>query len=373
MQNIFVVVLSCFILAASGSSPMQQPNQYTVKFSRPVTEPPSDSLLDYTHPLVKASSEILQTTKSDKEHNDALVNQGLTVHPGSRANNVIPRDIFDKLEKEFPYSKNRTAPMNGRMVQVRNLYQLKSGPRAGSYLGANLIDFSQYGGTLHRYIATEAPFYADDYWRMVIDQKSQILVSLTTEDDNKITFPALRGNIPIDLHHLKKGEKVEIDDRYIIQNEKEEIFQSSSDQEKILIKHLKVTDTKDNSSYLIHHIIYRDWYDGKLVEHPQSLVNLLQAIDYSEGTFKLCAKIPIIVNCGYGYGRTAVVILAHQIHHMLTLVKNTNIDVELEPMLYSLQDQLAYKALVGADDDKRTKYQNFKTLIEYTVKALVAG
>jgi len=166
------------------------------------------------HPLVMASSEFLKMKgncessilQSNLDHNLALFQKGLSPHYGSRVNNVIPSYESDKLVKTFPHSLEKLFPMNRRITNILNLYRLKTGERKGCYLGANVFDFSSdlLNGGDQKYIATEAPYDRLDYYRMVIDSKSRILVSLTTDvdDSEKEAFPKIRNGIKTNIHHL---------------------------------------------------------------------------------------------------------------------------------------------------------------------------
>lgn len=233
---------------------------------------------------------------------------------------------------------------------LRSITYLKSGPNLNSYLGANLVDFNKYTmNENQKYIATEAPFDVSDYYCMIIDTKAKILVSLTTDEDAKSDsdFALIRGqNKPVDLHHLKPGSTLKFDDFIVELIEEEDLSDT------LIIKYIRIINGP--FSYLINHIIYKNWFDGEFAAHPDNIINIIKAIDHSQETTGSTNQNPIVVNCGYGYGRTAVLILADQIKNMLRNYTNKveSIDeiavaLELTPMIWSIQNEIAKGALTG--------------------------
>lgn len=355
----------------------------TVKFDRPAQEPNYDLLLDQPHhPLIHASAAALEQVTSDREHNEYLVRQGHTCHRGSRANNIITLSTFQTLARELEYSKGFAHPMNGRPVNIDNLYRLKTGPRRQAYLGANLFDFSSYLNDDQLYIATEAPYHLDDYFRMVIDTNSRVLVSVTTDDDNseEAIFFKIRDGISVDLHHLSPDTLCPIDEHGFVAYEREVIRTPKFGGAPLTVAHYKVSN--GDNSYLIHHIKYKNWVDN-YPGHNTCLLELIAAINESQQELQTHSRNPVTVNCGFGYGRTASMILIHQISRMIpaiiksqhltsqSMILNENIQIDLWGMIYSLQEQLAYKALIGMSASPEDRFNKFYAEVQQVVGALI--
>lgn len=150
----------------------------------------------------------------------------------------------------------------------------------------------------------------------------------------------------MDIHHFKGDFKLKFDDVLI------ELINEENIGDSIIVNNIKITTGLD--SYSINHIIYKNWYDGDFAKHSDNMVNIIAAIDHAQKM--ICSNFdnPIVVNCGYGYGRTAILILADQIKNMVRGFINenkyqatVNIDLELKPMIFSIQNEIANGALTG--------------------------
>jgi protein tyrosine phosphatase len=267
------------------------------------------------------------------EHSGEMYRKGLTVHLGSRANNVGNKEV-SVIDSDGVCRRNRIA-------NAHTLYQLKTGPNKGKFLGANIFDFSEqnHNGACQKYIASEAPFSVDDYYRMIIDTKTRVLVSLTQAGDTK----EYRDFIPSDNFHLIKRTIVEFDDIKIECTE--ELVDAN-----LITKKLKVKEPS-KQPYNIIHLIYKNWPDADKLKSftVNELVNVMKTIDKCQAELNATEKNPICVNCMYGFGRTGAFILMHQLYKMLTplihetkdLQKLLPAEVDIEPMIYTIQSKLA--------------------------------
>lgn len=217
------------------------------------------------------------------------------------------------------------------------LYQLKSGPRKGMMLGANVVSYEDLGGTPQIYIASEAPFHSDDYYRMVIDTGARTLVSLTTDQD----IYSRRKAHPVDAHHLEVGKTITFDSSSrkepvpSVTCVKEYEFNSPyPDCSPIKIRKYQVRK-EGAEPYDVHHIICKDWRDHGSPAKPNDAAALVMAVNSSQ---KILGKSPVVVNCGYGQGRTNVFIMMHQMERMIAkqmgemLPANTPADKRLMAM-----------------------------------------
>ncbi len=332
------------------------------------------------HPLIRASNEFLCRKNSngidhshtDTEHNKSITFAGLAPHIGSRVNNVIPPEEFEYLEKNLPFPC--TFPMNGRIINFLNLYQLKTGERKGQYLGANIFNFSQVLSSTgkQQYIATEAPYDKSDYYRMVIDSKAVILVSLTTDTDDSETgaFSKFRNGLSVALHHLKNDEIINVDDYEIkVIEERVEHLEPQTD---ILIKSIAISKGEEHRK--LHHIIYKNWLDGSLGGSASALASLLRTIQHSEKVLDAKATNPLIVNCGYGYGRTGILILMHQLSKMLPADLDnydlSKITVDINPLLNVLESNIAQGSPIGLYNPEQ-QTAKLKLLMENMIAILL--
>jgi protein tyrosine phosphatase len=348
-------------------------NNIIIKFTPPSQVKDFEEILnDNQHNLlVKASKMILAYAKSDAEHNEAMVKAGLTVHRGSRANNLVTTTALDALLKTLPRTRPSYNPMNNRILNFDNLYRLKTGPRAGAHLGANLFDLSDYirQENTQKYIATEAPYDIRDYFRMVIDSKSKILISLTTDIDNDENgvFNEIRDGVRVDLHHLAVDDELKIDG-YKIKCITEAKNSKKYGDHDFTIKHISFSKGED--SYLIHHFIYKNWLDGKLLENEKDLLDLIIEINKSKLELNSDYSNPITVNCGYGYGRTGSLILFHQLSEILPKEKGV-ISVEIEPMIKAIEHNIGFGAPVGINAARSQKrIEIIKEQAEYILNHL---
>ncbi|AIK96657.1 protein-tyrosine phosphatase family protein [Candidatus Odyssella acanthamoebae] len=330
------------------------------------------------HPLIKVSTEFLSKKESnegahvhtDTQHNKNITSLGLSPHIGSRVNNVIPSTEFEGLQKNLPC----TFPMNGRMINFLNLYQLKTGDRKGQYLGANIFNFSDVLSTKNnqQYIATEAPYDKFDYYRMVIDCNAAILVSLTTDKDDSEAgaFPKLRNGLSVVLHHLKKDEIIDVDG-YEVKVTEERVKHLGS-QTDILIKTLVISKGEEKRE--LHHIIYKNWLDGSLGSSAEALASLLLTIHHSEKILGSKDTNPLVVNCGYGYGRTGILILMHQLSKMLPTDVNlydlSKITVDINPLLTVIESNIAQGSPIGIYNTEQ-EIAKLKLLMESIIAILV--
>lgn len=198
-----------------------------------------------------------------------------------------------------------------------NLYQLKSGPRKGSHLGANFYDFTAVGGTGQMYGASEAPYHVDDYLRMVVDRDARTLVSLTTPRD----YYTRRLDHPVDVHHLPVGKTVEFDQKGLLHKSggvsvqciAETLFESPYPQAgTVLVKRYQVRREKVPPHEILH-ITYGGWADRGFPAHPNAPLALIRAVDESQQALGAQRdRHPVIVNCGMGRERTNAFIMMHQ-------------------------------------------------------------
>lgn len=187
------------------------------------------------------------------------------------------------VAKAHPY-KNRY-----HNVLASDAYRFKSSKI--DYINASCI------GT--RYILTQGPLKATiaDFWSMVIESKSNIIVCLTEQMEN--------GNIKYDPYFNDKHSiycsNLEINVKNIATNGKITVREIN------LIQKLHITQ--------IQHITYHNWPDNDVPESNEHILAIINYIDNFTG--------PIIIHCSAGIGRTGAFVL---MHYVLNQIKSNEID-----------------------------------------------
>lgn len=323
-----------FLVILLFSHPMAN-DQALDKFDKTILSNPE-------HSLIQASSKYTSNNPmaTCADYNNHMAEIGITPHPGSRANNVLTRSQITQFQRCGKVYFMQTRPIN-----FLNLFQLKTGPHTGQYMGANQFTLKDAS-----YIATEAPFNRDDYYRMILDTNAKILVSLTTATDDlpeTNTFFPLRGGLSVALHHLKAGESISFENNQVS-------FLSEFEKDGITTKVLQVTPN-NNTPYTIHHIIVKKWMDGTLASSATDLRLLLKRIERSEQELQTNSANPLTVNCGYGYGRTGILILMHQLMRKLNTGELELSNLDIQPLLSAIELNVAYGSPTGPDSRESEK------------------
>jgi protein tyrosine phosphatase len=297
--------------------------------------------------------------------------------------------VYSRAHNVADANGTGVAAIKDLFVNGSNLYQLKTGPNKGKYMGANFFNFAEETHSVikQQYIATEAPYNAEDYFRMCIDKEAHVLVSLTgiaeePEHDQKKLYYWRNGDgdkcNPVNIHHLVKGrEELEFDNKKIICDE-EEIILPTENNGLFNIRHYKVTE-EGQEDYELYHIIYKEWKDDGDAKSITDIIKLIKLIDYSHRKLQANEINPIVINCNMGFNRTTALILMHQISKMLepyvSQSKTTKeleqlielMDIDIDSMINSIQR----KVMLGAAEKHREKLLNFpQELINNSIKEI---
>lgn len=226
----------------------------------------------------------------------------------------------DKVVGDRPHrgAVNKYSRVNdGRTVQG-TLYQLKSGRNAGKLLGSNVVNYADVGGTDQVYVPSEAPFDANDYYRMVADMGAGTLVSLTNDKDRS----RYKKTRDVDAHHLEPGKSLHFDAKGLLIKKggttvmyvgETQCRPPYPDSNGFTVKTYTVT-REGEKPRKVHHIIYRKWRDHGEPSKPKDSLALIDAINESQ---EIVGKSPIVVNCVYGQGRTNALIVMHQMERVM--------------------------------------------------------
>lgn len=145
------------------------------------------------------------------------------------------------------------------------------------------------------YISTQGPLETtfSDFWRMVWEQNSCVIVMLTREVES--------GKLKCNKYWPSKGETKTCEPFEIILNEKDENVTPELTTRKFVLKHLQKDETRE-----IYQFQYTAWPDHGLPPSIDAFLDLLHMAHDSNKT-----KGPFIVHCSAGIGRSGVFCTVH--------------------------------------------------------------
>lgn len=257
-------------------------------------------------------------------------------------NGLVKRFNEELVHKCFP---SKPAPLfEANKIKNKNRYKdvicleetrvklAKELPADGDYIHANYVKFPEYDRT---YICTQGPLEntAEDFWRMVWQEKSPIVVNLTrcceeVDENNKKDDK--------DKKKEKKEEKDKVktmiekcfqywprDDNQPLQIGRFSILAKKVDKDdKLTIYVLEVLPEGCSNSHVLRLIHITSWFDGKITK-PRHVLKLIKKI-YIADTL---ATEPIIIHCSAGIGRTGTMVLVDfLLYRLFRLGKVTNLE-----------------------------------------------
>jgi protein tyrosine phosphatase len=167
------------------------------------------------------------------------------------------------------------------------------------YINANLICSEILFETKYSYIATQAPLpnTFEDFWRMIFERNTNIIIMLAEEEDEKETFLSVNVNFyikkTIKAHrYWPKLGKEETYGDFIVINETEQVFND------LIIHEFYLTNTITDVKRKIYFFKYIGWPDMDIPENTNSIKRILNKIDriYLRNT----KMGPIAVHCSAG-------------------------------------------------------------------------
>ena len=193
----------------------------------------------------------------------------------------LPANKFkNRLVNILPYESTR-----GVLQHLNNVPEA-----AGSdYVNANFIDGYKYKKA---YIATQAPLVEtiDDFWRMLWEHNSTIIVMLTK----------LREMGREKCAQYWPSER-SIRYQYFVVDPIAEYNMSQ-----YILREFKVTDARDGQSRTIRQFQFVDWPEQGVPKSGESIIELIGQVHKTKEQFGQTG--PITVHCSAGVGRTGVFI-----------------------------------------------------------------
>ncbi|KAM4548984.1 receptor-type tyrosine-protein phosphatase C isoform 2-T2 [Odontesthes bonariensis] len=197
-----------------------------------------------------------------------------TVKEAKKACNVPKNRYVDIL----PYDYNRVQLTTG------------NGDAGCDYINASYIDGYKEP---KKYIAAQGPKdeTVSDFWRMVWEQQSSIIVMVTRcEEGNRIKCAQ---------YWPSRNRETEIFEEFIVKLTSENHYPD------YIIRHLSLTNKREkNSEREVTHIQFMSWPDHGVPGEPHLLLKLRRRVN----AFKNFFSGPIVVHCSAGVGRTGTYI-----------------------------------------------------------------
>ncbi|XP_077988559.1 uncharacterized protein LOC144443060 [Glandiceps talaboti] len=247
-----------------------------VNYAMELDEAPSPQVLPSHSLTVDALSKFYTYTEAIEEEFASLPNKV-----------IKSSEIPPGVEKKNRYS-HALPPSNSR---VQLTYRI--GEDNSEYINANFVKGYDY--QRKAYIATQAPMEntVNDFWRMVWEQQSQVILMLTDIKESKLKkcfqyWPSVK----------ESRESTHIHGDHLIS------VQSIDEKEYCTITTLMVKDIDKNLCRTLTHHWFKAWPHNTVPDDPESVVSFLldarQSIHEHHG--------PVIIHCSPGTGRTGTVI-----------------------------------------------------------------
>jgi len=258
---------------------------------------------------------------------------------------------YDSAVKHVNRNKNRYSnvlPLEKTRVKLKP----KNKEEGSDYINANWVD-GLIPGSERAYISTQGPLQEtiEDFWRMVWETDSNVIVMLTKEVENdKIKC----------THYwpMEKGCSFTFEDGLqVTLLSEEKTFQDRLVERTLLLKHL--IESKERQ---IVHFQYMDWPDHGLPENAAAFRKILHKVDKVRQR-----KTPIVVHCSAGIGRTGTFCTVHstleKLHLHLREKPNELPEFNVLETVLKMREQR-----VGMVQTKEQYIFCYKALVEETEK-----
>ncbi|XP_054715244.1 uncharacterized protein LOC129224722 isoform X1 [Uloborus diversus] len=254
---------------------------------------------------INASFRRRRTRRSARSYlNHAFNDQEIPSHPlneKSLLSSLKNRDILEAEFKKIPMNmpkldqipegahvKNRYSNILPNPETRVVLGELNGDPLKG-YINANYV--KGYEGKAASYIACQAPLPdgIEDFWRMIWEQQSRVIVMLTLFEENGTSRCASYFPQSTLVAHPPYGD-------FQVSLLKKEVYEFYT------VSTLRLLDMEKNLFRDIVHLWYTSWPDVGVPKDPSSFVCFMQQCR----PYINCNSGPTIVHCSTGTGRTGV-------------------------------------------------------------------
>ena len=260
---------------------------------------------------------------------------------------VLPDSAFQDGNESYNYRKNRfgnVLPLDATRVRLA-----PSGQLGSDYINANYVD----GWKLpHAYIATQAPIPSTvgDFWRMVWESDSGIIIKATKEMEQGKTrchryWPENNTTIQSGLFEIAWISHDEPSVHYSVR--------------KMVLTHTKLTQSRDITQ------INLNWPDQGIPESAAGLLQVVKAAGelFHDGLRQNRGVGPVIVHDSAGVGRTGVIVATDISLRRLAEIGNVDVPATVSHMRLQRagavqnveQYQFIYEAIALAQGKSESK------------------
>ncbi|XP_055931269.1 uncharacterized protein LOC129961745 [Argiope bruennichi] len=236
--------------------------------------------------------------------NHAFNDQEIPSHPLNEktlANCLKSRDLLEEEFKKIPMNmpkldsipegahvKNRYSNILPR-PESRVVLAEPSGDPLKCYINANFV--KGYEGKSAFYIACQAPLPEgiEDFWRMVWEQQSRVIIMLTMFEENGTSRCAVYFPQSTLVSQQPYGD-------FQVSLVKKDVYEFYT------ISTLRLLDLEKNLFRDIAHLWFTGWPDVGVPKDPSSLITFVQQCR----PFINCNSGPSVIHCSTGTGRTGV-------------------------------------------------------------------
>eukprot|EP01132_Coremiostelium_polycephalum_P007635 gene7635-9392_t len=308
----------------------------------------SSSQSSYSYSLQSLSLEELKKPVYDiQKHLQSEERIRLEFRSLEELNSTHPNETSEG-DKKYNSCKNRYTnilPCNRTRVILE-----KIGDKEGSdYINANFID----GIYAKQYICTQGPLQNTilDFWRMVWENDSRIIVMLSKEQENcrpKCDRYWPESTTDTSLNCWSEG-KFTIQLMSVVRDDKREI----------IFRNIQLTNLQLKESRIITHYQYEGWPDHNAPSDTEPLRFLLHTINENQQSLPVEDRNnPIIVHCSAGVGRTGTFCTVHIMMKRLE-------------QIYSLENTDSEGSKTGRDGLTMSKEEE-KELIDFNLYNIVS-
>lgn len=231
------------------------------------------------------------------------------------------------------------------------------------YINANHIKYNNTNYNIN-IISTQAPLphTIRDFWKMVWDQKTSVIVMLTDFiENNTIKSDKYWENqeivyLPEETINNTYIKLLISCDTYEKNNQSSDSYQSSSEelsnsnQDNYFINEITITD--GNETRIIHHIQYIKWGDNKIPTSCEDIKSIIRLLDIDDN---------IIVHCSASIGRTGTFIACYILYVLRTNINN----IKDEGIIYDIVSQL--RTCREGMVQTRNQYKFLYTFLSYLI------
>jgi len=261
----------------------------------------------------------------------------------------MPLHLYETAIKPGNRDKNR---YGNALPPEKTRVILKTGK--SDYINANWVD----GDDGTKYIITQGPMEETfgDFWRMVWETNTHVIVMLTKEVEN---------GRPKCGHYWDKKNKTPLEvEEFAISTEKKE----KKDEGELTIRTFKLKNTKSNEERTVFQYQYAAWPDQGI---PPTFDSFLEIVEESD---KKKEDGPIVVHCSAGLGRSGAFAMVHsslkKLEQDLKKDPKANPEFHMEALVFKMRKQrhgliqtgkqfeFVYRAIAEGSEKIFKKYQN---------------